>query len=94
MKAAMERFFSPVMAAWWKRVISFYGQHAKNRRSKLKLCESLSLGEKRVLVVVECDHVRYLVGSTATNITLLSRLPDAAQAPDVGQTFESVPCVQ
>jgi len=94
LKAVMERFCSPVMVGWWKRIISYYGQRAQGRRNKLKLCESLSLGEKRVLVVVECDRVRYLVGSTATNITLLSRLPDATQEPNSGPNIESVPCVQ
>ena len=44
---------------------------------KLRLCESLSLGEKRSVAVVQFEGARYLVGATPASITLLSRLADA-----------------
>jgi len=46
---------------------------------RLRLCETLPLGEKRSLAVVEFDRFRYLLGCTAGAITLLSQLPDAPQ---------------
>jgi flagellar biogenesis protein FliO len=45
---------------------------------QLRLCESLSLGEKRVVAVLQFEGQRYLVGATGASITLLSKLPDSA----------------
>jgi flagellar biogenesis protein FliO len=45
---------------------------------QLRLCESLSLGEKRLVAVVRFEGMRYLLGATPAAVTLLSRLPDAA----------------
>jgi flagellar biogenesis protein FliO len=45
---------------------------------QLRLCESLSLGEKRLVAVLQFEGQRYLVGATGSSITLLSKLPDSA----------------
>ena len=42
---------------------------------RLKLCESLSLGEKRVIAVVQFDRQRFLIGASANSISVLSTLP-------------------
>lgn len=42
---------------------------------KLRLCESLGLGEKRLIAVVQFETTRYLVGATGSSITLLGQLP-------------------
>ena len=41
----------------------------------LRLIESLSMGEKRNLTVVEFDERRFLLGNTPNQITLLAELP-------------------
>lgn len=49
---------------------------------KLRLCESLSLGEKRFLAVVQFDTQQFLVGGGGNNVSLLARLgetPDFAE---------------
>ena len=48
---------------------------------ELRLCESLALGDKRFVAVVGVGARRYLVGGTATALTLLSELPAASSAP-------------
>jgi flagellar biogenesis protein FliO len=55
-------------------------QHLQSRRkrSRLRLCESLSLGEKRFVAVVEFDSLQFLVGGTSNSITLLSKIPPCA----------------
>ena len=56
----------------WKRVLRF-GRRAPKR---LRLCESLPLGERRFVAVVEFDEARFLVGGTPSSLVLLSRLED------------------
>ena len=60
-----------VLSRFWKLLCS-----VKVRRHKraLELCETLPLGEKRLLAIVECDGHRLLVGATADSISLLLRL--------------------
>ena len=45
---------------------------------QLRLCESLSLGEKRLVAILQFEGQRYLVGATGASITLLSKLPDSS----------------
>ncbi len=47
-----------------------YSQH--QARKKLHLRETLSLGDKRFLAVVEYRHQELLVGGTANSITVLA----------------------
>jgi flagellar biogenesis protein FliO len=54
----------------WHRIL-----HTRRRLPKsLRLCESLSLGERRFLAVVECEGSRFLVGGTASSLAMLTRL--------------------
>jgi flagellar biogenesis protein FliO len=41
---------------------------------RLRLCESLPLGDRRFVAVVEFDRSRFLVGGTAGSLVLLARL--------------------
>ena len=52
---------------------------------QLRMCESLSLGEKRLVAVLQFEGQRYLVGATGASITLLSKLPDPAEAGPSGK---------
>jgi flagellar biogenesis protein FliO len=56
----------------WERVLRL-GRRAPRR---LRLCESLPLGERRFVAVVEFEAERFLVGGTPSSMVLLSRLAD------------------
>jgi hypothetical protein len=47
----------------------------------LRLCESLSLGERRFVAVVEFDGEQFLVGGTASTLMLLARLGNSGPQP-------------
>jgi hypothetical protein len=53
----------------WQRTRSL-----KRAPRHLRLCESLPLGERRFVAVVEFDEERFLVGGTSSSLVLLSRL--------------------
>lgn len=42
----------------------------------LRLCETISLGEKRFLAIVQVDEERILIGGSASTVALLTRLPE------------------
>jgi flagellar biogenesis protein FliO len=79
------------------RIFAVIAEHAasvqkslKRRRSarRLRLSETLSLGEKRFLAVVQFQQQEFLVGGTGNSIALLARL----NAP--GVTADSQDVVQ
>src|SRR5580700_9505503 len=65
---------------------------SRRRPRRLRLCESLPLGERRFVAVVEFDQARFLVGGTPSSLVLLSRLSDggaeAGSDADAGATAE------
>ena len=69
---------SPPGAAWavalknlWQRV----RRAVKPRKvRRLRVCETLSLGERRFLAVIEFDHQEFLVGGSGNSLELLARL--------------------
>lgn len=56
----------------WERVLRL----SRRAPRRLRLCESLPLGERRFVAVVEFDRARFLVGGTPSSLVLLSRLAD------------------
>lgn len=59
----------------WERLRGALGTVSIQRRQRrLRLCESLSLGEKRLIALVECEDQRFLVAATAENVCLLQAL--------------------
>jgi len=61
------------------RWVAFLGYPWRSRpRRQLRLCESLALGERRFLSVVEFGEQRFLVGGTGTSLALLAVLPGPA----------------
>jgi flagellar biogenesis protein FliO len=59
----------------WARLRSALGTVSFQRRPRrLRLCESLSLGEKRLVAVVEYEGQRFLLGATAESVSLLQAL--------------------
>jgi hypothetical protein len=63
---------------FWERVLRL-GRRAPRR---LRLCESLPLGERRFVAVVEFETERFLVGGTPSSMVLLSRLADCRRQED------------
>jgi flagellar biogenesis protein FliO len=59
---------------------------------QLRLCESLSLGDKRIVAIVQFGRQRYLVGATSASISLLSQLPNAGSGCGQVCPEEGGPC--
>jgi flagellar biogenesis protein FliO len=49
---------------------------AQQSRKNLRVCETVSLGEKRFVAVVQVDEERFLIGGSASAVSLLTRLPE------------------
>jgi flagellar biogenesis protein FliO len=71
---------------FWERVLRL-GRRAPKR---LRLCESLPLGERRFVAVVEFEAERFLVGGTASSMVLLSRLGDRRKGSEPAQDSSEV----
>lgn len=52
----------------------FSGISIRRRERSLRICESLPLGDKRFLAVVQFEGRRFLIGATNQSISLLDRL--------------------
>jgi flagellar biogenesis protein FliO len=64
--------------ALWERLLRW----GRRKPRRLRLCESLPLGERRFVAVVEFDEARFLVGGTPSSLVLLSRLEDGGAGPE------------
>jgi flagellar biogenesis protein FliO len=65
-----------------------FGQQitAGRRERKMRLCETLSLGERRFLALVLVERQKFLVGGSGSSVALLARLPsepDSAQSTEI-----------
>jgi flagellar biogenesis protein FliO len=67
------------LARLWTLVVGA-ARAVKIRRQErsLRVCETLSLGERRFLVVVQFGQQKFLIGSTSQSISLLHRLDECA----------------
>jgi len=67
--------------AIWGRLADFcrrcLAAFPARREKRLKLCETLSLGERRFVAVVRYREQQFLVGGTGQTIALLAHLPPA-----------------
>ena len=57
----------------------------RRRERSLRLCETLSLGEKRLVAVLECERQRYLIGITNQSIVLLHDLGESKRPANDGR---------
>jgi len=61
---------------WFRRAV-------KSRKSRrLRVCETLSLGERRFLAVIEFDRQEFLVGGSGNSLALLARLHEGMVTPE------------
>jgi flagellar biogenesis protein FliO len=84
----------PRSAATWalhfRGLWEWAGRTLKARKTRrLRVCETLSLGERRFLAVVEFDHQEFLVGGSGNSLELLARLRDGTIVPESSQGSES-----
>jgi len=64
--------------SFWRMCRAALGRSLGSRPlRRLRLCETLSLGERRFLAIVECENQRFLVGGTAASVALLSTLSNS-----------------
>jgi flagellar biogenesis protein FliO len=61
--------------------------HFQRRKRRMSLCETLPLGDKRFLAIVEVESQRLLIAATNQSIALLQRL----DASNVASTAEASP---
>jgi flagellar biogenesis protein FliO len=77
-------------ASLFDRIVSLAFTHRQERR--LRLCEMLSLGEKRFIAVVEYGQEKFLVAGTPQTISLLRKFDGnndgIADSPRVGSGIE------
>ena len=76
---------------WWKSLwpkLQALWRTSRPQR-QLRLRETLALGEKRFLAVVEYGGLRFLVGGTASALSLLAELPGDAVAVDARVTVSA-----
>ncbi len=64
------------VGAWWKRILRL----SRRAPHRLHLAESLPLGERRFVAVIEFEQARFLLGGTSSSLVLLARLSDPVGA--------------
>ncbi|HVM94596.1 MAG TPA: flagellar biosynthetic protein FliO [Terriglobales bacterium] len=56
----------------------------RSRQKRLALLESVALGDRRFVSVIQFEGRRFLVGSAPSAVTLLAHLPDAGASSASG----------
>jgi flagellar biogenesis protein FliO len=56
----------------------FHSVRLRRRQHALTLCETVSLGDKRYVAVVQFERQRFLLGVTPQSVALLQTLGEAA----------------
>ncbi len=77
-----------LMAGGFRRAQQMRAAHAGAKR--LRVIETVALGEKRFAAVLQVDGVQFLVGGGAGTVVLLATLPAAAEPACTPQLGESV----
>ena len=49
---------------------------APRMQKQLRICETVSLGDKRFVAVIQVDQERFLIGGAANSIAMLTRLQE------------------
>ena len=57
---------------------------------RLRVRETLSLGERRFLAVIEFDRQEFLVGGTGNSLELLARLQDGKVVTKLAPSFDLI----
>ena len=78
--------FLQVLCKGW----NWLQQRVKTQQSKkrLRVCESVSLGEKRFIAVVQVDGEQFLVGGSSSSVSTLAHLEQPREFSDVFRRYE------
>jgi hypothetical protein len=57
----------------WNSFLSYF-RKMRAPQKRLRVCESVSLGEKRFLAIVKVDSESFLLGGSTTNVSMLAKL--------------------
>ena len=74
-RGVVAQVLSNFLRGCWQRVCGVNRRPAR----KLRLCESLGLGDRRFVAVVEFGQTRFLLGGTSSSLVLLAKLESAQQ---------------
>ncbi len=62
---------------WWTKAASWFSSRLRaSTPRRLRLRETVALGEKRFVAVVEFERRRFLIGGAANSVNLLTELQD------------------
>ena len=89
-QAGEKHSFPDWLLAGWRKLAGFSrGTFLRREPRRLRLCETLSLGNRGYLAVVRFEEQQFLVGGTNTSMALLAELSSArpAAAQDVERDF-------
>ncbi len=70
----------PGWQALWQGLRRGWKVHLQPRQRQLRLEETLSLGEKRFVAVLNFGGQRFLIGGASQSVALLTRLPSFEEA--------------
>jgi len=73
----------PTFTAIWRRIRQVSPRQSKKR---LRVCETVSLGEKRFVAVIQVDSEQFLVGGSSNSVSTLAHL---AKPRDFSQVFSN-----
>lgn len=78
---------APLPERAWVQALNRVGQWVRHtvsaRKSRrLRVCETLSLGERRFVAVIEFDRQEFLVGGSGNSLSLLARLQEGRIIPE------------
>lgn len=81
--AAPGHTFSVVVLRTWKWLTRHSrGVLARGASRRLKVAETVSLGEKRFVSILQVDGEQFLVGGSSSNVVLLAKLEAMAEIPE------------
>jgi hypothetical protein len=67
----------------------------RRKSQHLRLCESLPLGDRRFVALIECDGARFLIGGTGNSLVLLTPLNVPSENAGRNESsHQSASCVQ
>lgn len=70
---------------WIKK--GFNAIHVKRSEKRMQLLETLTLGEKRFVAVIQVDQQKFMIGGAANSVTLLTPLQSPVPGPMARNPF-------
>lgn len=89
----MDETASDARGNWWQRIQAGLRRRGLGARSRrLRLCETLPLGDRRFVALIQVDDREYLVGASAAQVQLLAELRPKSSSPDLEPGTAGVDC--